>query len=127
MQTVAWHHLIFAQDIRLLKYNWTSSWLGLPESHPLHLKPLIYVQWFWFPTQINPDIEMYTISHSLDAKGKRRGEIVELALVSQRIQLVPKLGARVPANLTLNSSLEIDNYTYFLHSFLEKQNYQSIY
>ena len=70
---------------------------------------------------------MYTTSHSLDAEGKRQGEIVELALASQHIQLVPKLGARVPANLTLNSSLEMDNYTYFLNSFLDKQNYQSIY
>lgn len=101
--------------------------MGLSETHPLYLKPLIYVQWFKYPTRTNPDINMHITSRSLDVEGNRRGEVVELAQVARRIQLIPKFGTRIPADMNTDTIMEMDDYSYFVNSFFDKENYQAVY
>jgi hypothetical protein len=101
--------------------------IGLPEEHPLYLKPLVYVQWFKFPTCMNIDMNMHIMSQSLGADGLHRGEVVELRYVTQRIQLVPRFGACVSGQMTVNTSMEMDDCSYWVNSFFDKENYQAVY
>jgi hypothetical protein len=76
---------------------------------------------------MNIDMNMHITSWSLGADGLCRGEVVELQYVTWCIQLVPRFGAHVSGQMTANTSMEMDDCSYWVNSFFDKENYQAVY
>jgi hypothetical protein len=70
---------------------------------------------------------MHITSWSLNAEGNHCSEVMELAQVARCIQLLPKFSTRIPANMNTDMIMEMDDYSYFVNSFFDKENYQAVY
>lgn len=54
------------------------------------------------------------------------GGIIELSSVARLIQLVPRFGAFVPADMTVHNSLELCK-VFYVNSFMDKEVYRTVY
>jgi hypothetical protein len=97
-------------------------------SHPLHEKPLLYVQWFSKPADTAEDeIEMYLVERSLDStNGKRIGSIIAQSSVLRFAHLVPRFGSNVDKSLTADNSIE-RAHVFYVNSFADKEIYKAVY
>jgi hypothetical protein len=96
-------------------------------SHPLHKKPLLYVQWFSRPAATTEDeIEMYLVERSLDANGKRVGSVIAQSSVLRFVHLIPRFGSKVDSALTADNSIERAR-VFYINSFADKEIYKTIY
>jgi hypothetical protein len=97
-------------------------------NHPLHEKPLLYVQWFSKPADTTEDeIEMYLVERSLDlANGKRVGSVIVQSSVLRFVHLIPRFGSNVDKSLTADNSIERAR-VFYINSFADKEIFKAIY
>jgi hypothetical protein len=97
-------------------------------SHPLHEKPLLYVQWFSKPAATTEDeIEMYLVERSMDfTNGKRIGSVIAQSSVLRFVHLIPRFGSKVDSALTADNSIERAR-VFYINSFADKEIYKTIY
>lgn len=74
-----------------------------------------------------PNINMYTAVRDLNEDGSRRGEIIDINRIIRRVELIPQFGGRVLGHMNSNNSLELDDISYSVNSFTDKEVYQSVF
>lgn len=72
-------------------------------------------------------INMYIAVRDLEPDGSRRGEIIDVHRIVRRIELIPQFGGQVRSNIDANNSLELDDLSYSVNSFTDKEIYQSVF
>jgi hypothetical protein len=96
--------------------------------HPLHEKPLAYVQWFSKPHgRTQKSINMYRVERLMDG-AQPKGDIVALSSISRYVQLVPHFGRNTREDRALTELTSMDRCQYFyVNSFADKEIYQAVY
>jgi len=97
------------------------------ERHPVHLKPLLYIQTFTKPrARPEKDIQMYLVSRPEREGEHRKGRVISIESISRFVQLIPYYGPKVSPELDAHTSMEICR-DFYVNSFADKQIYQSVY
>lgn len=72
-------------------------------------------------------INMYIAVRDLNEDATRRGEIININRITRRIELIPQFGGRVPSAVNSNTSLELDDLSYCVNSFTDKEIFQAVF
>jgi hypothetical protein len=89
--------------------------------------PLLFVYWFSRPfPRAEEDIKMYQVKRKYTADGRPSAGIVEMASVARFIQLIPRLGRKVHAQLTKDNAMDRCD-TFLVNSFTDKEIYQAVW
>jgi hypothetical protein len=96
--------------------------------HPLHNKPLAYVQWFSPPdTVAEAEIKMYLVQRSRSRlTSARLGSVISHASISRFVQLIPYFGSNIDRTLTADNSMEKAK-LFWVNSFADKEIYKAVY
>ncbi|PVF91686.1 hypothetical protein CPB86DRAFT_719004, partial [Serendipita vermifera] len=97
----------------------------LTAQHPLHMKPLVYVQWFSAPQLVEP-LHMFRVERLFSPQRQPLGCIVELTSIARFIQLIPEFGPVASHSFTANNSMNACA-RFFINSFADKEIYQAIW
>jgi hypothetical protein len=100
-------------------------WFDDPRN-PLHLVPLLYVQWFSNPRRIEKDINMYLVDRILTRDDRPLGEVIRLNSVTRQIQLIPKFGKGIRSFINSTNSLDVCK-SFWVNSFMDKEVYQAVW
>lgn len=92
---------------------------------------LAYVQWFSKPGleqgKYDSNLKMFIVRPTFRSDGSRIGDVVELESIVWPLQLIPKFGKAVDASITHQNVYSVENMSYFVNSFWDKEVYQAVY